>query len=204
MGIYQKLLELQANVKVDKDQTNTFSQSKYKYRNLASINQKIIPIAHKLGLFVSYDDESVIIDGWHYVKATITAVDTETGESVSKHAYARECEIKKGSDPAQITGAASSYARKYAADALLSLDGVADPDSMDNSESGAATAGLAETPDVRKKLYGEIAELCKKLGVTSKKLRELYGINVKSTNKELELARRQLKKELETREKEAD
>ncbi|MBQ5659191.1 MAG: ERF family protein [Peptococcaceae bacterium] len=129
--LYEKLLEVQQQLKVPKAQWNDYS--KFYYRNMDDILQALKPLLseHKLLLFMT--DGVKEIAGKNYIEATVTLVDTENGEKISVNGYAREAEKKTGMDDAQITGTCSSYARKYALAGLFCLDNDGnDPDAMDN------------------------------------------------------------------------
>ena len=113
MNIYEKLLEIQNELKAPKSQYNKFG--KYYYRNCEDILEAVKPLCkkHKVVLIITDDIESN--SERYYVKATAKLVDIEKENSViSVNAYAREEENKKGMDGSQVTGSSSSYARKYA------------------------------------------------------------------------------------------
>ena len=128
MTVYKKLIKVQQELKAPKNQRNTFGN--YNYRNAEDILEALKPILakHEADVFLSY---KIIVkeNMWPYVEATATFVDIETGESTCTTGYAREAETKKGMDPSQITGSASSYAGKYALGGLFLIDDSVDPDS---------------------------------------------------------------------------
>ena len=129
MNIYEKLSAIQAELKVPKDQENTFGG--YKYRSCEDILEKVKPLCKEHGTVLTLSDTLVEIGGRHYVMATAELVDLdpENGcEIITTTAYAREEETKKGMDGSQITGASSSYARKYALNGLFCIDDVKDSD----------------------------------------------------------------------------
>lgn len=126
------LMAIQAELKCPKNLTNTFGN--YKYRNAEGIFEAVKPLLAKHGCSLTASDEIVCIGAHNYVKATVTLSDGT--ESISVTANAREPEMKKGMDDSQITGAASSYARKYALNGLLAIDDTKDADSMDNRHEG--------------------------------------------------------------------
>lgn len=130
-NIITKLLKIQAEIKVPKDQKNHFGN--YTYRSCEDILEKARPLCNKYGVVLILNDEIKFIEGRFYVVATATIYDSETGESISVTANAREADDKKGMDVSQITGASSSYARKYALSGLFCLDDNKDADTMDNS-----------------------------------------------------------------------
>ena len=124
------LSKLQAALKVPKNRLNSFS--KFKYRNLEDIMEGVKPLLVEHGLTLTLTDDLVQIGDRYYIKATARISDGKTEQVTT--AFAREPEIKKGMDEPQITGTASSYARKYALAGLLLLDDAEDIDSMDNRE----------------------------------------------------------------------
>jgi hypothetical protein len=124
------LPKLQAALKVPKNRLNSFS--KFKYRNLEDIMEGVKPLLVEHGLTLTLTDDLVQIGDRYYIKATARISDGKTEQVTT--AFAREPEIKKGMDEPQITGTASSYARKYALAGLLLLDDAEDIDSMDNRE----------------------------------------------------------------------
>ena len=128
MTVYKKLIKVQMELKAPKNQRNTFGN--YNYRSAEDILEALKPILAKHEATVFLSDKIVVKENlWTYAEATATFVDIETGESVSSNGYAREAETKKGMDPSQITGSASSYARKYALNGLFLIDDAVDPDS---------------------------------------------------------------------------
>ena len=120
--IYEKLSMIQQTLKAPKNLYNQFG--KYNYRNAEGILEAVKP--HLDGLALVINDEPVLIGDRFYIKATVTLTDGD--ESISATAYAREDDTKKGMDGCQITGACSSYARKYALNALLMIDDSKDSD----------------------------------------------------------------------------
>lgn len=122
----QKLYLVQKTIRVGKSQYNSFG--KYHYRSCEDIFEAIKELQNKLAFVIYLNDEIVFKEGRYYVEATATFVDIEHNFQVSVKASAREEEIKKGMDGSQITGASSSYARKYALNGLLLLDDVRDSD----------------------------------------------------------------------------
>lgn len=120
--IYSELARIQQSLKAPKNLYNKFGQ--YYYRNAEGILEAVKPLLGGMALVIS--DEPVVIGERYYIKATVTL--TDGSEAVSTVAYAREDETKKGMDGCQITGACSSYARKYALNALLMIDDNKDSD----------------------------------------------------------------------------
>ena len=128
MNIYEKLSAVQQELKAPKDKKNTFAN--YTYRSAEGILEAVKPILKKYGLTLLLSDEIQQIGERTYVKATAWAIDPAGQENlkISVTAYAREAETKKGLDDSQITGTASSYARKYALNGLLLIDDTKDAD----------------------------------------------------------------------------
>ena len=126
MGVYEKLLAIQTELKAPKSQYNNFG--KYKYRNCEDILESLKPILAKNKSTITISDDVVSVGNRIYIRATAKIVDTETGESVETTAYAREEESKKGIDGSQLTGSSSSYARKYSLNGLFAIDDTKDSD----------------------------------------------------------------------------
>ncbi len=120
------IVKIQEELKAPKNQRNNFGN--YNYRSAEDIIEAVKPIAHKYEMYLNISDEVVEIGGRIYVKAT-ASIRIENGTIVAfAIGWAREEETKKGMDGAQITGAASSYARKYALNGLLAIDDTKDAD----------------------------------------------------------------------------
>lgn len=126
MSVYEKLSKVQTELKAPKGQYNSFG--KYKYRSCEDILEAVKPLNAKHGVVLTVGDEVVEISNRFYVKATATFVDIESGEKIINTALAREDDAKKGMDGSQITGTASSYARKYCLNGLFCIDDTKDAD----------------------------------------------------------------------------
>lgn len=129
MNIYGKLQKIQGEMKAPKNLYNSFG--KYKYRNAEGICEAFKPFGEKYKVALFLTDAVEEIGGRVYIRATANLIDTEATEQpmlVSVTALAREAADKKGMDDAQVTGATSSYARKYALNGLFLLDDTKDPD----------------------------------------------------------------------------
>lgn len=126
MSVYEKLMKVQAELKAPKGQYNSFG--KYKYRSCEDILEAVKPLNAKHGVVLTVGDEVVEISNRFYVKATAVFVDIESGEKIINTALAREDDSKKGMDGSQITGTASSYARKYCLNGLFCIDDTKDAD----------------------------------------------------------------------------
>lgn len=125
-NIYEKLLSVQTSLKAPKSQYNAFG--KYNYRNCEDILEAAKPLCKEVKAVVFLSDEIVLIGERYYVKATAMFIDVESKDTLCAVAYAREEETKKGMDGSQVTGASSSYARKYALNGLFDIDDTKDSD----------------------------------------------------------------------------
>lgn len=158
----ENLNKIQKGLKAPKGQTNSFGN--YRYRSCEDILEAVKPLLDK-GTTVTLSDEICLIGDRYYIKAIATIKNGEQSESVT--AYARESLDKKGMDSAQITGAASSYARKYALNGLFLIDDTKDADTQDNR-----TIDISE-PKTSKK---EISDALLKQVADSKNVDELKKI----------------------------
>ena len=199
--IYSELSRIQRELKAPKDKFNKFG--KYYYRNAEGILEAVKPMLN--GLVLIINDEPVSIGDRYYIRATATLTDGD--ESISAVAYAREDEKKTGMDGCQLTGACSSYARKYALNALLMIDDSkdSDDDSLspknpenqkdDEQESGetftpppaanGTVTNAASIPPVEspQNTTAEPTEAMKYLMKAIKQLREDRGITAQQNNK---------------------
>lgn len=156
MGIYEKLMTVQQNLKAPKNQYNSFG--KYKYRSCEDILEGLKPCLKEVKAAVTIDDEIVEVCGRVYVKATAHFHDAETGEMIVNSAYAREPQDKKGMDDSQVTGATSSYARKYALNGLFMIDDTKDADtdeSKNESDSRSKKRDATKTKEVEKQIISQ-------------------------------------------------
>lgn len=122
----RRLIAVQRRLKAPKSQFNSYGG--YYYRSCEDILEGLKPLLEEYDLLMTISDDIFFVEGRFYVKATVTVADVETGLSRSTTAYAREPENRKGSDQSQVTGSCSSYARKYALNALWLIDDNKDPD----------------------------------------------------------------------------
>ena len=123
------LIQIQKELKVPKNQMNKFGN--YRFRSAEDIIEAAKPICHKHDCALTISDEVVLIGDRIYVKATAT-LHKKDGDYIATTGYAREEEVKKGMDAAQITGSASSYARKYALNGLFAIDDTKDADATND------------------------------------------------------------------------
>lgn len=121
----KELIIIQAELKAPKNQENKFGG--YRYRSAEDILEAAKKVLNKVGCYLTISDTVEMVGNRIYIVATATLTNSE-GQSISTRAYAREEESKKGMDAAQITGSASSYARKYALNGLFCIDDTKDPD----------------------------------------------------------------------------
>lgn len=166
MNIYEKLLEMQLELKAPKNQYNDFG--KYKYRSLEDILEGLKPILKKHKATLILADEVENIGERNYIKATATLVDIVESKSqkVSVTAYAREAESQKGMNASQLTGSTSSYARKYALNGLFAID--------DTKDSDANNTGNPESP--KKETKPNKKPATKSNLATENELTILYGM----------------------------
>lgn len=162
MGVYAKLAKVQSELKAPKGQYNSFG--KYHYRSCEDIVESVKPLLKKEGLLLTLSDEIVNISDRFYVKATATVIDTTDEKSISVSAFAREEKDKKGMDGSQVTGASSSYARKYALNGLFAIDDTKDSDSTnvgDNktNEPPKETFKIPDGKTPRQALIDRLTEL---------------------------------------------
>ena len=140
----KELLQIQSELKAPKGQFNAYG--KYKYRSCEDILEAVKPILKKNNCTLLLSDSLIYVGERYYIKATATLVNAE-GKSVSTEAYAREEETKKGMDASQITGASSSYARKYALNGLLCIDDNKDSDTTNTGDNTPAAPAKTSTED---------------------------------------------------------
>ena len=161
-NIYSKLIEVQKELKAPKGQYNNFGR--YKYRSAEDILEAVKPLLHKRGLLQVITDDVISVGERIYIKATASIYDSVSYETISNSAFARESETKKGMDDSQITGTASSYARKYALNGLYAIDDTKDADSNEyNAQNGANSGGNGRsqlsTPLIQKPTKNELLKL---------------------------------------------
>ena len=184
MTVYDKLINIQSELKAPKSQYNNFG--KYSYRNCEDILEALKPLLkeNKATIFIS--DDVVFIEGRFYIKSTVTFVDVETGDKIVNTAYAREEESKKGMDVSQVTGASSSYARKYALNGMFAIDDTKDSDFTNQNESKSSikpSNGLTESQI--KRLFA----IANKVNISAEDVKivvaKSYGIHdIKKMNKQ--------------------
>ena len=144
LSVHQKLLDVQSEIKVPKNQYNKFG--KYNYRSCEDILEAAKPLLKKNSCILSISDEIKHIEGRFYVEARAVITDCESGDSFQVTAYAREEESKKGMDGAQVTGSTSSYARKYALNGLFALDDNKDSDDTNKHGKNGDNKATTDKP----------------------------------------------------------
>ena len=156
LNIYQKLSNIQAELKVPKNQLNKFGN--YKYRSGEDILEAAKPIARKNGAVLTVSDRVNMLGVRYYIEATALLTDVETKEFIAVTASAREEDTKKGMDSSQITGSASSYARKYALNGLFDIDDTKDSDATNTGEDEKEVEfklATKEQKELIEKTYGD-------------------------------------------------
>ena len=161
--LYKKVQEIQTHLKVPKNLYNKFG--KYNYRNAEGICEAVKPLLAEHGLILTLSDELVAVGERYYVKATAT-ICSDVEERLSVSAFARESFDKKGMDDSQITGAASSYARKYALNGLFLLDDTKDADTDEYKQIGL----------VSEKQLEKLKQLCKEAGREESYIAKSMGV----------------------------
>lgn len=182
MSIYDKLFNIQQKLNAPKNQRNNFGN--YNYRSCEDILEAVKPLLSENKCVLKLSDEIIYTGERYHVKAIATLTDIETGENESANGWAREEESKKGMDGSQITGASSSYARKYALNGLFCIDDNKDSDSTNThgKDNKKNTSSLSNAQVTR--LYA----LANKAGYDKTKIEQMisakYKKDIKSLSKE--------------------
>lgn len=150
-----QLAQIQSELKAPKGQRNTFG--KYNYRSCEDILEAVKPLLTERGLVILITDDIVQIGERYYVRATATIYDSD-GSYISNSALAREEDVKKGMDASQITGATSSYARKYALNGLLAIDDTKDADATNKGQEEQKPAKATAQPAFTDEIKGALAK----------------------------------------------
>ena len=127
----ERISSLVNELKAPKTQKNKFGD--YYYRSLEDILQAVKPLLFKYGMILNMSDDIVLVGDRYYIKSTATLEDIESDQKVISSGFAREIKERKKYDESQLTGSASSYARKYALNGLFNIDDTKDSDFMNNS-----------------------------------------------------------------------
>ncbi len=183
-NVYQKLMEVQSKLKAPKSQYNSFG--KYSYRSCEDILEALKPLLNEVGAIVNISDQVKLIGDRYYIEATAMFLDVNTGDSIISKAIAREDESKKGQDLAQLSGATSSYARKYALNGLFAIDDNKDADSTNTHgkeiKPNMTPTGITETQLKRLLAIGNKAGIKKE--VVEGTVRKIFGCEPKDMTKE--------------------
>ena len=208
--IYAALQAVQRDLKAPKGQYNSFG--KYKYRSCEDIVEAVKPLLNEHGLILTMSDDVVEFGNYAhkkttgndvveisgsriYIKATATVIDVVTGDKIEVTAMAREPEEKKGMDCSQITGTASSYARKYALNGLFAIDDTkdADTDQYRNQTNTAQTAQnrpqapttnnlgvtkAGDNPEIRAKAMKSLSAEMERIGLTGQEVSAIAGLKL--------------------------
>ena len=173
----EKLQKIQSQLKCAKTQLNKFGG--YNYRSCEDILEAVKPLLDEYGCALTINDEIVMIGDRFYVKATARLHDSKTGGEIAVvSAFAREEESKKGQDSAQVTGATSSYARKYALNGLFCIDDTKDPDT-DEYTKQKAKAGKTSKEELSYR--DKVIITAKERGISFNELAKDYGLNGSTT-----------------------
>lgn len=142
------IIKIQEELKAPKNQRNNFGN--YNYRSAEDIIEAVKPIAHKYGYYLNISDDIREIGGRVYIMSTAALIPEGKDDRVivTSFGWAREEETKKGMDGAQITGSASSYARKYALNGLLAIDDTKDSDATNTHGKDKIVVDVAPQPSV--------------------------------------------------------
>ena len=166
-----KLMRIQSKLKAPKGQLNSFGG--YKYRSCEDILEAVKPLLAEEDCTLTLSDEVKLIGDRYYIEATATL--RSGNEEIQVSAYAREEESKKGQDSAQITGATSSYARKYALNGLFCIDDTKDPDTDEYTKQ------KAENTSKELSYRDKVIITAKERGISFNELAKDYGLNGSTT-----------------------
>lgn len=171
-SLIEKVSQIQANLKAPKGQYNKFGG--YNYRSCEDILEAVKPMLAEKGLILTITDEISQIGDRYYVKSTATITDGEN--SVINSAFAREAEAKKGMDESQITGATSSYARKYALNGLFCIDDTKDADATNTEIDNLKNEIKSEKAKATRELNKQVAEYNKSDEGLEERYKGIYAI----------------------------
>lgn len=178
MNLKEKLAQIQVDIKAPKNLHNSFGN--YNYRNAESIYEAVKPYLKQHNVTLLITDDVVTVGESHYVKATATLYDGESDDAISVSALAREAADKKGMDASQITGATSSYARKYALNGMFLLDDTKDTDT-DEYKKEPETRGKRQAitrskePTIKDNEIQTVKNMCATDGIREAYLLESYS-----------------------------
>ena len=183
-NVYFKLMKVQSKLKCEKSQYNKFGG--YAYRSTSDILEAVKPLLSEVEAVIIVNDELKLIGDRYYVEATAMFLDCDTGDSIVSRAIAREAEGQKGMSEAQVTGSSSSYARKYALNALLLIDDTKDDDFTNTHgkeiKPNMTPTGITEAQLKRLYTIGNKAGIKKE--VVEGTVRKIFGCEPKDMTKE--------------------
>lgn len=210
MDIYEKLTKIQSELKAPKKENNSFGG--YKYRTAESIYKAVKPILDSYHCSLRLDDDLLLIGDRYYIKssAILISYDPEDGRelnSITTHSFAREALSKKGMDDSQVTGSASTYARKYALMALFLIDNTDDdPDSEEYQKKIQKNTAKAEKEEKsikddpeRMAAYEDFKGLCAENGLSAAAVAKELKLSGKSTTEQFKTATEGLKNLIESK-----
>lgn len=177
----KELLQIQSELKAPKGQYNSFG--KYKYRSCEDILEAVKPLCVKYGVILTLSDEIVQVGERYYIKATAN-LSKEGCTDISVTAYARESLDKKGMDDSQITGTASSYARKYALNGLFCIDDTKDADTDEyakNTKTAKNTTKAVYKELERDDWRERVIDAAEAKGISMKEIARDYKLNSTTT-----------------------
>ena len=183
-NVYFKLMKVQSKLKCEKSQYNKFGG--YAYRSTSDILEAVKPLLSEVEAVIIVNDELKLIGDRYYVEATAMFIDCETGDSIVSRAIAREAEGQKGMSEAQVTGSSSSYARKYALNALLLIDDTKDDDFTNTHgkeiKPNMTPTGITEAQLKRLLVIGNKAGV--KKDVLEETIKKIFNCEAKDMTKE--------------------
>lgn len=169
-NVLKALYNIQQELKAPKGQVNSFGN--YKYRSAEDILEAVKPLLQKENCILTLSDQLINNGDRYHIQATATITHIETGESVQVSAEAREAESKKGMDDSQVTGATSSYARKYAMNGLFCIDDTKDADTDEYTAKKRKAEAETKPPTYREQLL----TYCNQHFIDLQTVAEEYGL----------------------------
>lgn len=172
MKIDNKLMAIQTKLNAPKNRKNSFGG--YTYRSCEDILEAVKPLLEEQKCTLTIMDEIIQIGDRFYIKATAKLSDCESDDFTFTTAYARESDSKKGMDDAQVTGACSSYARKYALNGLFCIDDNKDPDTDEHTAVVKSNETANQKIDKKKAIV--LTKMCEENNINVEKLCEMYKV----------------------------
>lgn len=190
--IYAALMSIQRDLKAPKGQTNKFGG--YNYRSCEDILEAVKPLLNDNGIVLTLEDEPVCIGNRYYIKATARIIDAVTGDNLTTTAFAQEPAQQKGMSQSQLTGTASSYARKYALNGLFCIDDTKDSDTDEYAaQTRQSAAGVrsqrraypskgSANDELRSKAMHSLSKEMQRVGASGEEVSALCGVKFGKTN----------------------